>query len=320
MRPAYSIIFFTSASGAGYGLLVWLACAHLAGITPGNLVSLVTGLAALALITGGLLSSTAHLGHPERAWRAFSQWRSSWLSREGVLAMLTYLPAVVLVAGMSLPDAVPAVPQSIAIVTIVFSAATVASTAMIYASLRPIPRWSNGYVLPLYLLYAVTSGGLLLNLALSIGGVQWPPLRPAVLCLLVLTWGVKWLYWRFIDRQQIASTTATATGLTGLGEVRQLEAPHTSDNYLLHEMGYAVARKHATRLRRMAVLLGFGAPAVALAATLAVGANVLSVAVEAIGVTAGLAGIVIERWLFFAEARHLVTLYYDRGAATGARP
>ena len=48
---------------------------------------------ALAAITVGLLSSTLHLGHPERAWRAFSQWRSSWLSREGVLALATYLPA-----------------------------------------------------------------------------------------------------------------------------------------------------------------------------------------------------------------------------------
>jgi hypothetical protein len=45
------------------------------------------------LVSLGLLSSTFHLGHPERAWRAFSQWRSSWLSREGVAAVATYLPA-----------------------------------------------------------------------------------------------------------------------------------------------------------------------------------------------------------------------------------
>ena len=31
---------------------------------------------ALLLITAGLLSSLKHLGRPERAWRALSQWRS----------------------------------------------------------------------------------------------------------------------------------------------------------------------------------------------------------------------------------------------------
>ena len=54
---------------------------------------------ALVLITAGLLSSTAHLGRPERAWRAFSQWRTSWLSREGVAAVFTYVPAGLFALG-----------------------------------------------------------------------------------------------------------------------------------------------------------------------------------------------------------------------------
>src|SRR5215207_728533 len=95
MHPAYSVILFTTASGAGYGLLALLG---LVGFSHGvvsnfwfGLVSLFIG---LGLVTIGLLSSTLHLGHPERAWRAFSQWRSSWLSREGVAAVATYVPAV----------------------------------------------------------------------------------------------------------------------------------------------------------------------------------------------------------------------------------
>ena len=95
MHPAYSVILFTTASGAGYGLLALLG---LVGISHGEASSLAFGLTAmviaLGLITVGLLSSTFHLGHPERAWRAFSQWRSSWLSREGVAAVLTYVPAL----------------------------------------------------------------------------------------------------------------------------------------------------------------------------------------------------------------------------------
>jgi len=88
MHPAYSVIFFTTASGAGYGLLFWLSLAHLIGRGPGNEASVLALILATVLVTAGLLSSTFHLGRPERAWRAFSQWRSSWLSREGVVAVL----------------------------------------------------------------------------------------------------------------------------------------------------------------------------------------------------------------------------------------
>src|SRR6478609_2476033 len=96
MHPAYSVILFTTASGAGYGLLALLG---LVGFNHGPASSLLFGatalVIALGLITLGLLSSTFHLGRPERAWRAFSQWRSSWLSREGVASVVTFVPALI---------------------------------------------------------------------------------------------------------------------------------------------------------------------------------------------------------------------------------
>ena len=88
MHPAYSVILFTTASGAGYGLLIWLSAAALFGLIDPDPVLGFVGLGlAVVLIVSGLLSSTFHLGRPERAWRAFSQWKTSWLSREGVLAV-----------------------------------------------------------------------------------------------------------------------------------------------------------------------------------------------------------------------------------------
>src|SRR5262245_36733713 len=101
MHPALSVIFFTTLSGAGYGLLIWSALAALfrwAGA--GSLLACVV--LALVLVTIGLFSSMAHLGKPLRAWRAFSQWRTSWLSREGVMALATYVPAL-LFATLLLP-------------------------------------------------------------------------------------------------------------------------------------------------------------------------------------------------------------------------
>ncbi|MEM9784774.1 MAG: DmsC/YnfH family molybdoenzyme membrane anchor subunit, partial [Pseudomonadota bacterium] len=99
MHPAKSVILFTTASGAGYGLLIWLAIFSATGaIAPDRGFGLIAFTLSLGLVTGGLLSSTLHLGHPERAWRAMSQWRTSWLSREGVAALVTYAPALLFAA------------------------------------------------------------------------------------------------------------------------------------------------------------------------------------------------------------------------------
>ena len=100
MHPAYSVIFFTTATGAGYGLLGLLGLLSVLGMAPADFWFGIVGFGlAFGLIASGLLSSTGHLGHPERAWRAFSQWRSSWLSREGVVAVVTFVPAGLFAIG-----------------------------------------------------------------------------------------------------------------------------------------------------------------------------------------------------------------------------
>ena len=94
MHPAFSVVFFTTATGAGYGLLALLGVLGGFQIIPPDFWLGFVGMGlALCLIAAGLLSSTGHLGRPERAWRAFSQWRSSWLSREGVASVATFVPA-----------------------------------------------------------------------------------------------------------------------------------------------------------------------------------------------------------------------------------
>lgn len=265
MDPAYSVILFTSSSGAGYGLIAWLALARLTSlwhISP--VTALIACLVALVLITVGLLSSTFHLGHPERAWRALSQWKTSWLSREGIFALLTYPAALIFTAGWIRPEVPPVLMTAAAAATLVLAIITVISTGMIYASLKTIPRWHNSWVVPVYVALAIASGGLLFTLVLAVSKSASQKSLIAVLAVLLVSWMIKWLYWRFIDRQQPESTTGTATGLGHLGKVTQLEAPHTSENYLLKEMGFQIARKHANKLRRMAVNLGLLIPGILL--------------------------------------------------------
>jgi len=310
MIPAYSVIFFTVSSGAGYGLMIWLALNAATGAWPVTpTVGLIGALAALVLITAGLLSSTFHLGHPERAWRAFTQWRSSWLSREGVLAAMTYGPAVVFTASYLTEAIDSGVAMIVAWLTALLSAGTIIATGMIYASLRPIPAWRNAWVVPGYLGLGLASGGLLAAVvfvasgALS-SGVLWP-----VLSLLVLAWGLKIGYWRHIDALASGTDTGSATGLGYLGRVRPLESGHTAGNYVMKEMGYQIARKHAGKLRRVAVGFGVLLPALCLAGG-ALSAGWLEMLCVAFAAASGLLGVLVERWLFFAEAVHAVTSYY----------
>ena len=312
MDPAYSVILFTASSGAGYGLLVWLAVARLSDAWElGPVTALVACLVALALVTAGLLSSTFHLGHPERAWRAISEWRSSWLSREGILAILTYPAALVFSAGWIWGRVPAGLMDAAATATLVLALLTVISTAMIYASLKTIPRWHNRWVVPVYLALAMASGGLLFTIALAVSDAASQPTLILMLAILLVSWLIKWAYWRFIDKQEPKSTTGTATGLGHLGVVTQLEAPHTSENYLLKEMGFAIARKHAKKLRRLALSLGLLLPGILLILA-GVSGGMAQLALLLAALASGLTGIVVERWLFFAEARHAVTLFYGR--------
>ena len=80
MHPAPSIIIFSTLSGAGFGLIAFQS---LFPPGTGTWPTLLSAALAVGLCTAGLISSTFHLGRPERAWRALTQWRSSWLSREG---------------------------------------------------------------------------------------------------------------------------------------------------------------------------------------------------------------------------------------------
>lgn len=312
MHPAFSIIFFTSAAGAGYGLLALLGLMAPFGMLPHD--PWFAGLAlllGLALVTGGLLSSLLHLGRPERAWRALSQWRSSWLSREGVASVLTFGPVLAFgllwLSGRHGPAMI-----ALGLAGALGAILTVVCTGMIYASLKTIRQWHNGWTVPNYLAIGFMSGGVLINALLHLWGAARPGFDLLVLLLVAVALLLKEGYWRFADTRPAPSTPETATGLGGIGKVRFLESPHSEENYLLKEMGYRIGRKHSARLRGIARVLAFGLPLVATA---------LAMLVPAVGTPAtvlaalGLAvGVLVERWLFFAEAKHTVQLYYGAPA------
>ncbi len=316
MHPALSVIVFSTASGAGYGLLVFLVLGRLGWLPQNDIVLVVGFLLATFLICGGLLSSTFHLGRPERAWRAFSQWRSSWLSREGIMALLTFVPMVALAAQWILwPDQNRWL-MLLGLLAIACALMTVFTTAMIYASLKPIPAWHNPWTVPVYLILALTSGAIFYQVLLGFTESQSTVLAELAIALILSAALVKILYWRHITGEISQSTPETATGLGLLGRVQQLQSPHSQKNYLLKEMGFKIARKHAQRLRWICFASTFVFPIVLMLMALFVqGGSVLWFLLVLTGLSFTL-GLLVERWLFFAEAEHVVSHYYFEGSSS----
>ena len=318
MHPALSIIVFTTLSGAGYGLLFMVGLAVPAGLIapePGLGVAVIG--VALVLVIAGLLSSTFHLGHPERAWRALSQWRSSWLSREGVMALLTFIPTLVFAYGWLAHGAVTGPWGLAGLIMALMSVATLWSTAMIYCSLKTIARWHSGWTPAIFLSAAFATGNLILTLIVTAAGANWAAIdvfKIIALIALVLAGLVRVEGWRSLDRKAPASNAGSATGLGGFGHVRALEPPHTAPNYVQREMAFQIARKHADKLRRLTVALAYGVPFVLVLLSLVL-PPVLDIIACLLAVASGYGGVLIERWLFFAEATHKVTLYYGAEVA-----
>jgi sulfite dehydrogenase (quinone) subunit SoeC len=310
MNPAFSVIVFTVLSGTGFGLWFWLGLRIAFGSAPeafeglGWMFGLIAG---AVLVAAGVIASLWHLGKPARVWRAFSQWRSAWMSREGVFAIACFGLATMLFAALwalNYGSVARVLGASLALGCLL----AVYCTAMIYASLTPIPAWRHRLVVPGYLLFSVYAGGLLFGLfALP------RPFAPNMIGLAVIVGAIalvllKRRYWRDIDRDPLPQTRGDAVGLPGR-DVSVFERPHTESSYLTREMGFVIARKHVKKLRIVATILFALIPALcALPVWLLPHADTMPLLMLAS--VSALFGAIVERWLFFAQARHLVTLYY----------
>lgn len=289
MHPAPSIIAFTTFSGLGLGLLFWLGVDPEA---PTGWIGFAFFLIGYLLAGGGLMASTLHLGRPERALKAFTQWRSSWLSREAwtacaALIVMGLYAALLVLFGVQV--------HVLGWLGALLCLATVFTTSMIYTQLKTVPRWHHWSTPVLFQLYALGGGALLSGRVIT------------GLVLIGLAALAQAGWWLAGDQRLAASGTTieSATGLGHIGRVRAFEPPHTGSNYLLREMVFVVGRKHAQKLRLIALGLMVVLPAFLL--LLPFGHWLALFAV-----LAHVAGVLVSRWLFFAEAEHVVGLYYGK--------
>ena len=137
MHPAPSIILFSTLSGLGFGLLTMLG---LGFPDVSGWVAFVFFALGFALAGGGLISATFHLGHPERALKSFTQWRSSWLSREawaaaGAMAVLGVYAILIIFFDNRV--------TVLGWIGAALSLLSVFTKSMIYTQLKTVPRWNH---------------------------------------------------------------------------------------------------------------------------------------------------------------------------------
>lgn len=306
MHPAFSVIFFTVSSGAGFGLFALLVLADLLGLGGGLSADqkLTAGGLALFLVAAGLSSSVFHLANPKNAWRAFSRYRTSWLSREGVFAVI-FFPFAIAYLGLIWLDVAQLkwLESTMGVLAAVLAWVTIFSTGMIYGCLKTIRQWNSPLVPANYLALGHLLGALLLLVIASNGTVAVGAYVALSLGILVAAATLKAIYYFWISQPSATSTIKTATGFTR-GTVRLLDTGHTHGTFLTEEFGFQIARRYALILKAFVFLAGFVIPAVML-----LGGNLNSAALYT-AVSLAVLGIVAERWLFFAEARHVVNLYH----------
>ncbi len=306
MKPALSVIFFTVASGFGLGLIIWTIIAEwcrncAAGISKETFFT--AALFGFVFVTLGLISSTLHLANPKNAWRAFSRFRTSWLSREGVFALAFYLVAAhhLFAVWHDAPLATRIVSGALVIVC---ALAILYCTGMIYACLKTIPQWHSWTTPAGYVLYGLTSG-LLAFCAIAVRGETdvglWLRLALVLLALSFFLWTLKQSRSPAVHNLQIGD----ALGMKE-GRVRLLDSGHTHGTFLTNEFGFRLARERATSLTFWAFALTIIAPIV----IVVIESSTRPQGILGLAALLCFIGLLIERWMFFANARHVVMRYH----------
>lgn len=301
MKPALSVIFFTVASGAGLGLLVWLLVASLmADHIRMDATTFYQGAAIAALlITAGLVSSTLHLANRVNAIYALTRVRTSWLAREGVFAIALYPLAAL--HGYALESGLAQLTPFTLWLLIADALVVLYCTGMIYGCLKTIPRWNTWLTPAKYVLFGLMSGAVLLPAVLTLRPPEVGPVGRPMVAIMLLAAGLALYLAYLLKHPRSQHTINDALGFQQ-GQVRLLDVGHSHGTFLTNEFGFSLARERARMLRWFAIFCAFILP------------MLLCYFTQWFWVAALICimGLLVERWLFFAEAEHVVRLYHGQ--------
>ena len=290
MHPAPSIILFTVLSGFGFGLISILGLLQfLNALSVFDLI--IFSVLGFVFSTVGLMSSFFHLANKKNALKSLSQWQTSWLSREAIASIFCLLLVLGNIGwGFSQNMYI----KEVGLALFFLSLFTIFTTSMIYAQLKTVPSWNNILTPAIFIFAGLTGGSILLT-------------DYACLVILLVFGTLQILFWYITDRgfEQKETSVGTALGFGANEEIRSFDVAHTNRNYLLNEMVYKVGRKHSIKIRYISFFMAFVFPmSLILIFPGEFNASILVIFFH-------LVGIYFSRWLFFAEAKHSVSFYYE---------
>ena len=323
MHPAFSVIFLTILLGLGQGLFLALytgqvyALMQLLPTQDGRGFYGLGSALVLALLAAGLAASFLHLGHPERGWRAAAQWRSSWLSREVILLPL-FMLLVALYGGSHYLGWHPALLSFsdtlvVDLSVLLGALASVAcfalflATGMIYACLRFLQEWASPLTVVNFLLLGAASG---FTLATAFAAFAATPLQGFYAGWAILLTGLA-LLTRSAALLRNARLKRRSTLQTAIGvrhpQIRQLAQGAIGGSFNTREFFHGRSARMLGVLKWAFLVLAFPLPALLLLASLGAEAPTLPLA----AVLLQYLGLLVERWVFFAQASHPQNLYYQ---------
>jgi len=323
MHPAFSVIFLTTLIGAGQGLFLALYTGQIYSVfnlVPGQDSHTFYGygsLLALIFLALGLLASFFHLGHPERAWRSAAMWRTSWLSREvivlpsfmgmtflyGLTHYLGFNPVLFTISDVFVVDLT---------LLLGFLATGLAfllflCTAMIYACIKFLQEWATPLTVLNYTLLGTASGFTLATVFASYAGIQ--------LVSFYAGWAIILTSLAFISRMaslirnsrvKPKSTMTSAIGIRHT-KIQQKSRGFMAGSFNTREYFHNISESWFKSIKWIFPILVFVLPIIILSSS----TGTSSFALFALVFVIQYAGLLAERWFFFAQANHPQNLYYQ---------
>ncbi len=323
MHPAFSVIFLTTLIGIGQGLFLALFTGQVYALA--NLIPMqeslgfyaVGSLIALLFLVLGLISSVFHLGRPERAWRAATMWRTSWLSREVIVLplfmLLVFLYGVAHFFGLTQPlfmvaDTLPIdLTLIIGLLASMMAFALFICTAMIYASLKFLKEWYTPLTVLNYTLLGLASGFMFaaaFSAYVSFDLVFLFGIWAVIFTLLgAVSRGTSLVRNRAL-RDKYGLTTAIGVRHPNM---KQLSQGFMGGAFNTREFFHGRTAGVLRLIRWFFLLAVFPIPVVLIATAHALESPSLPIAAFALQFL----GLIAERWYFFAEAKHPQNIYYQ---------
>ena len=310
MNPAFSVIFLTTLIGAGQGLFLAIYGIEIATalkllvIAPPPTLFISGSLISLLLTGLGLIASFFHLGHPERAWRAAAMWRTSWLSRE-VIALPMFMAAVFAYgcahyAGLGATLVLGAVATVLCVALFV-------CTGMIYACIRFLQEWASPLTLVNYFLLGSASG---LTLATALAAFVEPGLiKPLAMLAMILTalgFVMRVASLMRNSRLKPKSSLQTAIGIHHPRIVQKSQG-FMGGSYNTRAFFHGQTPFFLRSIKWIFLTFAFVVPLL----LLSLGLSAVSAGLFYVAFIVQYAGLIAERWFFFAQANHPQNLYYQ---------